>query len=75
MSFTGYEFVRWDTKDTGDGISYEPGDSILLDADKTLYAIWREVKAEDVNITSDTEVILPVGAVDADRGGNAGHCA
>ena len=31
----------------------------MLDVDKTLYAIWREVKADGVDITSDTEVLLP----------------
>ena len=65
MSFTGYEFVRWDTKDTGDGISYDPGDSILMDVDKTLFAIWKEIKVEDVDITSDTEVIAALRRRDA----------
>ena len=59
MSFTGYDFVRWDTQSAGDGISYDPGDIILLDVDKTLYAIWNLIEVEDVDITSDTEVLLP----------------
>jgi uncharacterized protein YjdB len=59
MSYTGYEFVRWNNQSDGNGTSYDPGDSIFIDGDKTLFAIWKVIEADNVDITSDTEVLLP----------------
>ena len=35
-----YEFVEWNTEADGSGTSYEPGDTITMTDDVTLYAIW-----------------------------------
>jgi uncharacterized repeat protein (TIGR02543 family) len=38
----GYTFIGWNTKADGSGTSYQPGDSIPVDADIDLYAQWSE---------------------------------
>lgn len=39
----GYDFVEWNTRPDGTGISYQPGDSFIApDGDLTLYAQWEE---------------------------------
>lgn len=37
----GYEFLSFNTAPDGSGISYQPGDSIVLSENITLYAIWK----------------------------------
>ena len=37
---TGYSFAGWNTLGNGTGISYGPGQTILVTANITLYAIW-----------------------------------
>ena len=36
----GYTFVEWNTTTDGTGTSYQPGDTIILTQDTTLYAQW-----------------------------------
>lgn len=36
---SGYSFLGWSTSATGSA-QYQPGDSITIDADTTLYAVW-----------------------------------
>lgn len=43
----GYNFIEWNTKNDGSGISYHSGDQITIDSDTILYAIW--VKDYDYN--------------------------
>lgn len=38
---SGYMFVTWNTKQDGTGANYSPGQSYNVDANLTLYAIWR----------------------------------
>lgn len=40
-----YEFVSWNTKANGMGTTYQPGQSITLNSNVTLYARWRLVYA------------------------------
>lgn len=35
-----YNFIEWNTKPDGTGVSYQPGDTYSENADLTLYAIW-----------------------------------
>lgn len=37
---TGYSFSNWNTAENGSGNPYDPTDTIDLDSDVTLYAIW-----------------------------------
>ena len=39
----GYEFIIWNTSSNGKGASYQPGFSISIDKNITLYAQWEEV--------------------------------
>lgn len=39
----GYEFLSFNTAPDGSGTSYQPGDSIVLSEDITLYAIWEQL--------------------------------
>lgn len=38
----GKEFSHWNTERDGTGVSYNPGESLTLLADTTLFAIWRD---------------------------------
>ncbi|MDR1755231.1 MAG: glycoside hydrolase N-terminal domain-containing protein, partial [Eubacterium sp.] len=38
----GYDFVEWNTKADGSGTNYKPGDTFIISADTTLYAVWEE---------------------------------
>ena len=40
LSKEGYTFAGWNTKAEGDGDTYQPGDTITIDENITLYAIW-----------------------------------
>ena len=48
-SFTkeGYEFTKWNTKADGTGTDYEPGASITITEDTTLYAQWTKATTVD----------------------------
>ncbi|MBR5930878.1 MAG: Ig-like domain-containing protein, partial [Lachnospiraceae bacterium] len=48
-SFTkeGFEFTKWNTKADGTGTDYEPGASITLTEDTTLYAQWTKATTVD----------------------------
>ena len=37
---TGYEFLNWNTKSDGTGVSYSAGDKITIYGAVFLYAIW-----------------------------------
>ena len=39
----GMSFVEWNTKADGSGISYHPGDKLILSKNTTLYAQWKPV--------------------------------
>jgi len=43
----GFEFTKWNTKADGTGTDYEPGDSITLTEDTTLYAQWTKATTVD----------------------------
>lgn len=38
----GYNFISFNTKSDGSGTTYQPGDSIFLSENITLYAIWKK---------------------------------
>jgi len=59
ISRTCYTFVEWNTSSGGDGTPYAPGDALTMTEDTTVYAIWKEIEVEDVDIRNDTEVLLP----------------
>ncbi|MFV0395516.1 MAG: InlB B-repeat-containing protein [Coprobacillaceae bacterium] len=40
FSYGSYDFVEWNTQADGNGTSYQPGSSIIVDGHITLYAIW-----------------------------------
>lgn len=37
---TGYVFREWNTQADGKGTGYQPGETLVIDADTSLYAIW-----------------------------------
>ena len=39
----GYRFLGWSESSTAINASYQPGDTITLSSDKTLYAIWQGI--------------------------------
>ena len=63
ISRTCYTFAEWNTSPGGDGTPYAPGDELTMTEDTTVYAIWKEIEVENVDITSDTEVLLPYDVV------------
>ena len=40
LSKENYEFAGWNTKANGTGTAYNPGDSLVVEGDTTLYAQW-----------------------------------
>ncbi len=46
----GYTFLGWSTSSSATSASYEPGDSITLSSNKTLYAVWKSA----TSISKDT---------------------
>jgi len=46
----GYTFDGWNTKANGSGTDYDPGDTIIVTGDMTLYAQWEEI--DDVTVTA-----------------------
>lgn len=40
LTKTGYYFGSWNTSALGSGTDYNPGDTFIITADTTLYAIW-----------------------------------
>jgi len=45
----GYTFFGWSTSSTATTAQYQPGGSFALNADTTLYAVWRQTFAVTVN--------------------------
>ena len=43
MTYSGYTFTGWNTKQDGKGVSYKPRDEIRLTANMTLYAQWAAI--------------------------------
>lgn len=52
-------FAIWNTKADSTGISFNPGDPIVLISDTTLYAIWREGYSISYNANGGTGTIPP----------------
>lgn len=42
FSLKHHRFLSWNTKPSGDGISYQPGKPVTVGQDMTLYAIWEK---------------------------------
>lgn len=40
-TYTGHQFIGWDTRSDGQGDPFQPGDSIMMLSSITLYAQWR----------------------------------
>ena len=43
ISYEGYTFKGWTTEADGSGTKYDPGDTITIEADVTLYAQWEKI--------------------------------
>ena len=41
-SYTGYDFLGWSTSNTATSASYQPGGTITVTANTTLYAVWKK---------------------------------
>ena len=52
-------FAIWNTKADSTGISFNPGDPIVLNSDTTLYAIWREGYTISYDANRGTGTIPP----------------
>ncbi len=59
LTRTGYEFIGWNTRQDGKGAAYQPGASILVSGNMTLYAQWRPLTN---NITFTYTGDVPRGA-------------
>ncbi|WEV73013.1 InlB B-repeat-containing protein [Bifidobacterium sp. ESL0790] len=70
VSRTGYRFAGWNTESDGNGIAYEPNQSVTLPLDgvywnATLYAQWRSVPTPTItNVEAKTDGIHVKGTVD-----------
>lgn len=53
---SGYRFLGWATSATATAAKYQPGDSISLNGDTTLYAVWEKQQ------TSASQVVVTGGA-------------
>ncbi|MDR3145660.1 MAG: InlB B-repeat-containing protein [Treponema sp.] len=40
LTKTGHVFLHWDTNPRGNGVTYNPNESIVINSDRSLYAIW-----------------------------------
>lgn len=69
MTRTGYEFIAWDTKADGTGITYEEDDTFDITEDITLYAQW---DAATFNLYTAS---MTNGSVSFTVGGNAATTA
>ena len=61
----GFNFVSWNTKQDGTGISYNNGENITIRENTTLYAMWEENVTASVQVSNNkiTEgTIIEVGA-------------
>ena len=43
FSYTGYSFLKWNTKADGKGVSYNNAQNVYLNNDLVLYAIWEPI--------------------------------
>lgn len=80
----GHTFTRWNTEADGNGTSYDPGDSITLNSNVTLYAQWEEETqagggtgtdkpsggADTPGGTTDTSGGTPTGTTDTGTAGS-----
>jgi len=55
---SGYTFVEWNTKDSGDGTGYKYDDSIVIKKDMTLYAQWE--KTIETSTSTDTVKVTSI---------------
>ena len=54
---SGYTFYEWNSKSDGTGTGFQPGDSVNLNGNGTLYAIWKQYTLTyDGNATDATDV-------------------
>ena len=54
---SGYTFYEWNSKSDGTGTGFQPGDSVNLNGNGTLYAIWKQYTLTyDGNATDATGV-------------------
>jgi hypothetical protein len=51
FTYTGHEFVSWNTAANGSGTAYMPGDKFIATGHTTLYAQWEELQAQEYTIT------------------------
>jgi uncharacterized repeat protein (TIGR02543 family) len=56
---SGYTFVEWNTKEDGDGTSYNYDDKITVRKDMTLYAQWEE----NADTTTDEDEVIKVKTI------------
>ncbi len=64
----GYNFVEWNTSEDGSGDSYDVGDTITIDKNTTLYAVWVSTQANitDVSRNGDSVTVTWDAVDDAD---------
>lgn len=61
---TGFTFAGWNTQQDGQGTSYQPGATIFITEDVSLYAIWNPIPtpaplpSENDSVEEDAEVIV-----------------
>ncbi|MDW7676571.1 MAG: InlB B-repeat-containing protein [Bacillota bacterium] len=52
LAKTGFTFAGWNTKSDGEGTAYKAGDTFIITANTTLYAVWNEIIIETPPPTS-----------------------
>lgn len=60
LSKPGYSFIGWNTAADGSGTTYQPGDSLNLTSNITLYAMWTPALAQ-TGLQTSTLLLVPMG--------------
>lgn len=55
---TGYDFVEWNTTSDGNGVSYAPGHSFMIQENVVVYAIWEEEEVIETPSTPEEPVVV-----------------
>lgn len=53
LTYDGHTFGSWNTEPDGTGITYNPGDKVIINGNVTLYAVWNRITNEPSDEPSD----------------------
>ncbi len=70
----GYTFLGWATSSSSATPSYAPGDTISINTNTTLYAIWEIANQDIYNIGEETYSFANIAMCEGNKCNGAGHC-